>query len=156
MWVYATWVRYPPLVCRMPFGFPVVPEVYRMNSGFSASKPRGSCSASAASSASCHQTSRPSVQSTSFSPRRTTSTCCTVLGLPSMASAASAVSTVPLSPNTRPLRQPPSAVMTSFASASSMRARRLSALNPPKTTECTAPRRATASMAMTASGMTGR
>ena len=23
----------------MPFGFPVVPEVYRMNSGFSASKP---------------------------------------------------------------------------------------------------------------------
>ena len=23
--VYEAWVRYPPVVCRMPFGFPVVP-----------------------------------------------------------------------------------------------------------------------------------
>jgi hypothetical protein len=26
-WVYATWVRKPPEVCRMPFGDPVVPDV---------------------------------------------------------------------------------------------------------------------------------
>jgi hypothetical protein len=25
--VDATWVRYPPVVCTMPLGFPVVPEV---------------------------------------------------------------------------------------------------------------------------------
>ena len=30
--VAATPVRYPPVVCTMPFGFPVVPEVYRMYS----------------------------------------------------------------------------------------------------------------------------
>jgi hypothetical protein len=69
--------------------------------------------------------------------------------------AASAASTAPLSGKTLPLRQPPSAVMTSEASASSTRARMLSALNPPKMTEWIAPRRATASMAMTASGITG-
>ena len=26
-WVYAAWVRYPPQVCTMPLGLPVVPEV---------------------------------------------------------------------------------------------------------------------------------
>ena len=26
-WVYAAWVRYPPVVWTMPLGFPVVPEV---------------------------------------------------------------------------------------------------------------------------------
>ena len=69
---------------------------------------------------------------------------------------ASAASTAALSGKTLPLRQPPSAVMTSFASASSMRERRLSALKPPKTTEWTAPMRATASIATTASGIIGR
>ena len=47
-------------------------------------------------------------------------------------------------------------VITSFAPASSMRARRLSAENPPKTTECTAPSRAHASIATMASGIIGR
>jgi hypothetical protein len=37
-WVHDVWVRYPPVVCRMPFGLAVVPDVYRMNSGCSASK----------------------------------------------------------------------------------------------------------------------
>ena len=46
----------------MPFGFPVVPEVYRMNSGCSASNGLGACARSdCRSTTSCHQTSRPSV-----------------------------------------------------------------------------------------------
>jgi hypothetical protein len=57
---------------------------------------------------------------------------------------------------TRPLRYPPSAVMTSFAPASSMRERRLSAEKPPKITEWMAPMRATASIAAIASGIIGR
>ncbi len=42
--------------------------------------------------------------------------------------------------------------MTTFASASSMRAAMASAENPPKTTECAAPMRAQASIATAASG----
>ena len=51
-----------------------------------------------------------------------------------------------------PRRQPPSAVMTSFASASLMRSDKASALNPPKTTEWGAPIRAHASIAIGSSG----
>jgi hypothetical protein len=47
----------------------------------------------------------------------------------------------------RPPRSPSSAVMTTFAPASTMRSRNASALNPPNTTECTAPIRAQASIA---------
>ena len=56
---------------------------------------------------------------------------------------------------TLPLRQPLLAVITSFALASSMPARRLSAEKPPYTTEWIAPRRATASIAAIASGIIG-
>ena len=58
----------------MPFGLPVVPEVYMRNSGCSASKNSQVCSAEALSTVSCHHRSRPSVQSTSCPVRRTTST----------------------------------------------------------------------------------
>ena len=139
----------------MPFGFPVVPEVYRMKRGFSAGNACAVWSAEAAGTTSCHQRSRPSVHSTSFSPRLTTSTCSTVCCSPSPRSA-SAWSTAGFSAETRPLRYPPSAVMTSLAPASSIRERRLSALNPPKTTEWMAPTRATASIAAIASGIIGR
>ena len=55
-----------------------------------------------------------------------------------------------------PRRYPPSEVMTSLASASSMRLRSASAEKPPKTTECGAPIRAQASIAIAASGIIGR
>ena len=57
---------------------------------------------------------------------------------------------------TAPLRQPPSAVMTTFAPASFIRSRSASAEKPPNTTECTAPIRAQASIATAASGIIGR
>ena len=50
---------------------------------------------------------------------------------------------------------PQDAESTSFGVASSMRTASSRAANPPKTTECTAPRRAQASIAMTASGTIG-
>ena len=53
------------------------------------------------------------------------------------------------------MRLPPSAVTISTGRASSMRAARLAAAKPPNTTECTAPRRAQARIANTASGMLG-
>lgn len=104
----------------------------------------------AAASASSQDTSRPSVQATSWPVRCTTRTRSTGVPL------ASASSTAGLSAIGLPRRYPPSAVMTTRASASLMRLCRASAENPPKTTECGAPIRAQASMAMTASGIIGR
>ena len=51
-----------------------------------------------------------------------------------------------------PPRRPKSCVMTTEAWQSTMRLRSDSAEKPPNTTECTAPRRAQASIAMAASG----
>ncbi len=56
---------------------------------------------------------------------------------------------------TWPRRNPPSAVIRATAPASLMRSRRLSALKPPNTTECGAPMRAQASIAITTSGIIG-
>ena len=53
------------------------------------------------------------------------------------------------------MRLPPSAVIISFGRASSMRAARLAAAKPPNTTEWTAPMRAQARIANTASGIIG-
>ncbi len=61
----------------MPLGLPVVPEVYRMKSGCSASCASGVCSVDCRAVISCHQTSRPSVQEVSWPVRRTTRTCST-------------------------------------------------------------------------------
>ena len=79
---------------------------------------------------SCHQTSRPSVIAVPpgrSSPRRRTTSVCSIVGV-----SASASSTAGLSAAGLPRRQPPSAVITSFASASLMRSDSASALNPPK------------------------
>ena len=57
---------------------------------------------------------------------------------------------------TCPLRQPPSAVISTFAPASTSRSRSASEEKPPNTTECTAPIRAQASIATAASGTIGR
>src|SRR4051812_37941420 len=67
----------------------------------------------------------------------------------------SASSTKDLYVTTLPMRLPPSAVTISAGLASSTRAARLAGANPPKTTECTAPRRAQARMANIAWGIIG-
>ena len=64
-------------------------------------------------------------------------------------------STAALSSTTCPLRQPPSAVITSFASVSSMRSFSAPAEKPPNTTEWMAPMRLQACMATTVSGTIG-
>ena len=68
---------------------------------------------------------------------------------------ARAASALRLSSTSLPPRWPPSAVMTIFAPASSMRSFRASAEKPAKTTEWMAPMRAQACMATTASGIMG-
>ena len=77
---------------------------------------------------------------TSPSVRRATSTVST-RDIPSMAR-----STVRLRGTRLPPRRPSLAVTTTLQWASTMRSRSDSAENPPKTTECTAPMRAQASM----------
>ncbi len=69
---------------------------------------------------------------------------------------ASASSAAGLSANTSPRRYPPSAVISSLASASLIRSARLCEAKPPNTTLCTAPMRAQASIATAASGIIGR
>ena len=68
----------------------------------------------------------------------------------------SASSTLVFSGTAAPFRHPPSEVITTFAPASFIRSRSASAEKPPNTTECTAPIRAQASMAMATSGIIGR
>src|SRR5579884_1844659 len=123
----------------MPLGFPVVPEVYRMYSGSSASICSGGHSGAAPAMRSCHHRSRPGCIGTASPVRRSTTTRRT-LGVP-----ASASSALRLSGTTAPRRYPPSAVTSTVAAASLMRSRSESAENPPKTTVWIAPMRAHAS-----------
>jgi len=85
--------------------------------------------------------SRPDSMGTSVSVRRATSTVSTI-ERPSMAR-----STVALSGMRRPPRRPSLAVTRTLHPASRIRSRSDSAEKPAKTTECTAPIRAQASMA---------
>jgi hypothetical protein len=137
----------------MPFGLPVVPEVYRMYSGCSESTLSGGSSAGGAlASSSCHQWSRPAFSSTFLtdSPtRRSTSTFSTV-GVPS-----TALATLSYSGTTLPRRKPPSAVTIALAPQSLTRSRIASGAKPPKITVCGAPSRAQASIAIAASGTIG-
>ncbi len=68
---------------------------------------------------------------------------------------ASALSAAALSSITCPARQPPSAVITSFASVSSMRSLSAGAEKPPNTTEWMAPMRLQACIATRISGTSG-
>ncbi len=95
------------------------------------------------------QKSRPQVIGGSSSVRRATSTVWTSES-PSIAR-----SVIALSGILRPPRSPSFAVITTLHWASRMRSRSESALNPPNTTECTAPMRAHASMANAVSGIIG-
>ena len=133
----------------MPLGLAVVPEVYITYSGCSASCASGVCSADCRATASCHHTSRPSVQSISWPVRRTTRTDLT------SGQSLRASSTAGFSAMALPRRYPPSEVMTVCASQSRIRELSASAENPPKTTMCGAPRRAQASIATTVSGIIG-
>ena len=134
----------------MPFGLPVVPDVYRMNSGCSAGNASGSCSVDWPSTSSCHHTSL-SPQAMSMPVRLTTRTCS--IGLPSVATASS---TAAFNDTADPRRYWPSAVMISRASASAILVRSASAEKPPKMTEWASPSRAQASIEKTASGIIGR
>jgi hypothetical protein len=139
------------VVCRTPFGFPVEPDVYRMNKG--SSEPIGSAAEGLRTSGaliSCaHHVSRPGSMSTSPEPRRTTMHD-SMLGHSNSASSALA-----LSGTLRPPRMPSSAVMSIFAWQSWIRPRSAEELKPPKTIEWIAPIRAQASMAITSSGTIG-
>ncbi len=75
---------------------------------------------------------------------------CSMVGVPATASSAWC-----LRPTLRPRRQPPSAVMSTFAPASLIRSARASEENPPKTTVKGAPMRAQASIATGSSGIIG-
>ena len=68
---------------------------------------------------------------------------------------ASATSAFAFSGTIAPRRHPPSAVMSTLASASLMRSDSESGENPPNTTECGAPMRAQASSAIGSSGIIG-
>ena len=135
----------------MPLGFPVVPEVYRMNSGCSAGNASGVCWSDWV----VDQFVPPDVlvafQSTSMPVRRTTRTCST-----GESAAETASSTAAFSDTAVPRRYWPSAVITTRAWASPIRERSASAENPAKTTPWASPSRAQASIANTASGIIGR
>ncbi len=120
-----------------------------MKSGCSASNASGLCWSDWRSTRSCHQRSRPSVHGTSVSVRFTTSTC-SIVGVSRTASSVFSFIGAGL-----PRRYWPSEVISSFASASSIRALSAPGENPPNTTLCIAPRRAQASIENTASGIIG-
>jgi hypothetical protein len=149
--VSAVCSRYPPVVCTTPFGFPVVPLVYRMYSGCSESTGSAGHTSDAASMRSCHQWSRPACIGTCSPVRRTTTTEDTVF----IPAPLNAPSTFAFSGTTAPRRYPPSAVTMSLASASFMRSRSASELKPPNTTLWVAPMRVQASMVIAASGIIG-
>ena len=111
-----------------------------MKSGSSAPIGSGGQSAATPAAASSSQTSRPGVQGTSAPVRRTTS-----WRRPS--SPAVALSALAFKGVRRPPRGASSAVTSSLAPESSRRERSASAEKPAKTTECTAPIRAQASIA---------
>ena len=79
-----------------------------------------------------------------------------VSDLPAASRRTIASSTFFLSGTTAPRRKPPSDVMTILAPQSWMRSATDWALNPPKTTLCTAPIRVQANIAMAASGIMGK
>ncbi len=134
------------MVCTIPFGFPVVPDVYRMYRGCSASIGSAGASAGCPATTSCHHTSRPGAIGTSSPVRRSTTTC-SIVGVPATAASAFA-----FNGTTCPRRYEPSIVTSTLASASLIRSFSASAENPPNTTECGAPSRAQASIATGSSG----
>mmetsp|Transcript_22204 Transcript_22204/g.35856 ORF Transcript_22204/g.35856 Transcript_22204/m.35856 type:complete len:208 (+) Transcript_22204:1478-2101(+) len=143
---------YPAVLCTMPLGVPVDPEVYSMKRGASDSTHSHSQLASTAAISSCHHVSRPVTMGHSPASRRKTiteSTAKSLLALPSSRVASIWVlSWMGLAP-----RITASHVTITLDCASARRPRMASGLKPPNTTECTAPMRAHARHT-TASSMT--
>ena len=106
---------------------------------------------SAASSACCQSMSRPACMSACACGR------CSRMQLDGLCCAMSmALSTIGLYSMTRLISIPQEAVNNTLGVASSRRTASSSGAKPPNTTVCTAPRRALASIAITASGIIGR
>src|ERR1700688_1867604 len=123
-----------------------------MKSGSSASITAAGQDFACVATASWYQQSRGGYIGTGVPVRRTTSTCVTH-SVPSMLSAPS---TLCLSGTRLPPRSPSSAVMTMLEPQSAIRPPSASDEKPANTTECTAPIRAHASIAMAISGIIGR
>ena len=142
---------YPAQVCTTPLGLPVDPLVYRMNSMSSASIASASTNGFPIDStlliSSSHHTSRPWVMETGVR------VCVDTITFSTEGHVVTASSTTDLSGITLVPRYAPSQVTTTLACASLIRSAMDWALNPPNTTECTAPIRAQASTAMANSGI---
>ena len=117
------------MVCNIPFGFPVEPEVYKMNKGSSASIISATLFPKAASKSGCNQMSRPSFIFTAVLVRLATNTFST------QGHFSNASSTIPFkSTDLLPLN-PPSDVITILHSESLILAATAEAEKPANTTE---------------------
>jgi hypothetical protein len=133
----------------MPAVVTVVPEVYKMYSGSVAAtgtQPTGS----AAATCSAQSRSRPATSRATACGR-----CSTTHQRGRCADSPTARSKIGLYSTTRLPSIPHDADTTTTGRASSIRVASSAAANPPNTTECTAPIRAHASIATTASGTIG-
>ena len=133
----------------MPFGTPVVPDVYRMYSGSVAAtgvQPTGD----AASATARQSRSRSAMRSHRSCSRWSTTQCSGLCAARSIALSSSG-----LYGTMRVTSMPQLAVRTTLGLASSMRTANSADANPPNTTECTAPIRAHAYMPTSASTVIG-
>ncbi len=124
------------MVCTIPFGLPVDPDVYNIKSMSSASITSGSQTGVIPAMASCHHTSLPSLRVMSELICLSTITCFTS-GHFSNASSIMPLRLMVFSP-----LYDPSEVITILHSASRIRSTREREEKPANTTECTAPMRA--------------
>src|SRR5882672_9799733 len=145
--VCAAHSKKPPVLCCTPFGLPVEPDVYKMNSGCSALTHSGSHVSASCSTSSCIHRSRPSCHCVLPPVRLYTITLLTASQPP----AAIASSAMLFNGNALPPRICSSAVMSATAPTSTSRSLSDFDENPPNTTECVAPMRAQACMATTPS-----
>jgi hypothetical protein len=134
----------------MPFGFPVVPDVYVSRYGCSESTSSGGSSPGDSATALSHHTSRPACIAT-FAPSRRQTTIASSDG--ACCAASSAIAFIGTS---RPRRSDASAVMSTFASASCSRAATAGAAKPEKTGTWIAPTCAHACEAIATSTDMGR
>ena len=148
--MYAVKTMYPAVVCTIPFGRPVDPEVYKIKSGSSASITSAWLVASASSIRGCIHSSRPSFIEISCPVRFTTSTF-SIDGVFTNASSAIRFRSMTFVP-----RNPPSAVISSLHEESLMRLDSAWDEKPPNTTEWIAPMRAQAKTAKANSGIMGK
>ncbi len=149
---------YPPVLCCAPLGRPVVPLVYIRNNGASDGSETGSTTwPRYGEMISSTKKSRPVTIGVwdAYSPscRRQTRTLST--SWPCLAASASASSALTLWSTSVPLRKYPSIVMRTRLPESAILVPQALPLNPPKTSECTTPSRAQASITIGSSATIG-